>query len=137
MPTAKGPGGWVVVGYTVAYLAGKAPTLSGATVSVGGPAPNAGQVLRLEAIAVSVPNPSGAVPTVQVYDADPADALLPAAQTGAGISDEGFFAPPITIPQGGRAWLVFEGVDEGTIARARVQFMILQGLPGLPTPVAA
>jgi hypothetical protein len=118
-----------------------------------------GQLWRIESLTVQVNYDTAVVPfpvTVAFYDGLPVSQAVPAAKgvleplqglfqvstaVGAGLvqawdsSDDG---APVTVLGGRQPTIVFGGSASmgKSIASARVQVIVMQGVPGRPTPVA-
>lgn len=128
---------WVVADYQVFKLS--CPPGAGRAVQASlSPVPG-GQLWRVEAIAVQCANTlTGIVPQVLGYDDLPDNggtSTLPCCGTREGSLDFGD-GTPVSVLAGKQFTLVFDPVDTGVIATARLQVTLLSGTPGAAQPVA-
>ncbi len=129
---------WAVADYQVFKLT--CPAGAGGAVQASLPAVPGGQLWRIEAIAVACDNTlTGTIPVVLGYDDLPDNggtSTVPCCGTQGGSLD---FADgtPVSVLAGKQFTLVFDPVDSGVIAVARLQVLLLTGSPGTAQPVAA
>lgn len=126
--------GWTVLEYGVQRLTSDPAGATG-KVTIAFPLVPPGQVWRVEGIAIWCP--TSQTVTCFAYDLTPSiGAPVPAQGTRDGALTWDDQASPLTIPGGNALTLVFLGVGEGKLAKARVQYVSLTGTGGAPTPVA-
>lgn len=106
----------------------------GSTVDVTCGTVPGGQTWRVEGLTVA--SSSSTVPLVYIYDATPAQGLVPADATRYGTFTVDDRASPITLLAGDQLVVEFRGVSAGAVCRVRVQYVVYVGTPVAPTPVA-
>lgn len=126
--------GWELIAYTVLRRSSSPSGGTAGTVTITFPPVPVGQVWRVDGIAVVCDSSTTA--ELLIYDEEPTPTSIPCQGTRNANFTVDDQASPLTIPGGNQLVLVFVNVSKGAVARARVQFSVLQGTAGKAQPVA-
>ena len=124
---------WQVVDFQ-AQVRTSSPAGATGEITIAFTPPRGTQLWRVESISCACT--SGAETDFAAYDRTPGGLVPPAAATVKGNLTVGD-GTPITILGGNALTLVWRGASAGAVASCRVQYQVLQGSPGAPSPVAA